>query len=266
VGGRRDSPPTAHRAPPAGSQLLRGGVAGVEVRAPPFRHSAIPRITSTVRLATGAQLTTSAHPVDASLVPDADLRTAANALGIDDLAVREPVRPAPASGVFALACGWLTRVRGRAGAISIDGDELIVDAPALLREPLTIGKAAVAVASVDTRRREGGETSRFPYAHEYETAETYGWLYLRNNRSPLPILNDVPCLPNLVVVLDRPLDAPACRRRAPKGSPRPPLRGRELRGFFAHVCDPEAARQALRDWGVMRPLTVADAERVAPQR
>jgi hypothetical protein len=199
-------------------------------------------------------------------MPDADLRTAATSLGLEDLRVAEPVRPAPAGGVFALACGRLTRMRGRAGAISIEGDALVVDAPALLREPLTIERAAVAVAGVDTRKREGGETSRFPYAHEYEAAETYGWLYLRNNRSPLPILNDVPCLPNLVVVLEQPLAAPGCRRRAPKGAPRPPLAGRELPGFFAHVCDPDAARRALRDWGVMRPLTISDAERVSAKR
>jgi hypothetical protein len=198
-------------------------------------------------------------------VPDADLRTAANAIGIDDLTVAEPVRPAPASGTFALECGRLARMRGRAGSLAIEGDELVVSAPAVLKERLVVARAAVAVAGVDTRKREGGETSRFPYAHEYETAETYGWLYLRNTRSPLPFLSDVPCLPNLVVVFERPLPVPSCRRRPPRGAPRPPLPGRELPGFFAHVRDPEAARQALRDWGVMRPLTVADAERVAPR-
>jgi hypothetical protein len=31
-------------------------------------------------------------------------------------------------------------------------------------------------------------------------------------------------------------------------------------GFFTRVTDPDAARSALRDWGVMRGLTVADAE------
>jgi hypothetical protein len=39
--------------------------------------------------------------------------------------------------------------------------------------------------------------------------------------------------------------------------------GRPLRGFFARVSDPDAARVALRDWGVMRALTVTDAERAA---
>jgi hypothetical protein len=39
--------------------------------------------------------------------------------------------------------------------------------------------------------------------------------------------------------------------------------GRALSGFFARVCDPGAARLALRDWGVMRALTVTDADRAA---
>jgi hypothetical protein len=193
---------------------------------------------------------------------DADLRTAATALGLDDLRVAEPTRPAPTAGTFALACGRVTRLRGRRGSIAIAGDELVDSAPAFQRAPLIVPRASVAVAVVDTREREGGETSRVPYAHEYETAETYGWLYLRNTRSPLAFLSDVPCLPNLVVVFDRPLPKPAVRRRAPRAAPRPPRHDRELPGFFAHVCDPDSARTALRDWGVMRPLTVADAERV----
>ena len=194
-------------------------------------------------------------------MPDADLRSAATSIGIDDLAVAEPVRPAPGAGTFALECGRLARLRGRAGSLAIEGDELVVSAPVVLRSRLVIARSAVAVASVDTRKREGGETSRFPYAGEYDAVETYGWLYLRNARSPLPFLSDVRCLPNLVVVFDRPLPAPSCRR-APRKAPRPPLPGRELPGFFARVRDPEAVRQALRDWGVMRPLTVTDAERV----
>jgi hypothetical protein len=194
---------------------------------------------------------------------EADVRHAAT-LGLDDLTVAEPLRRTPADAHLALACGRRARWRGRAGSIHLTADRLVVSVPALLGEPLVVPREAVAVASVDTRHREGGETSRFPYAHEYEAAETYGWLYLRNARSPLPFLSDMRCLPNLVVVFDRPLAAPVCRRRTPRSAPRPPVPGRELPGFFAHVTDPESARHALRDWGVMRPMTVADAERVTP--
>ena len=126
------------------------------------------------------------------------------------------------------------------------------------------------VAAVDTRRREGGETVRFPYSHEFEwtqpfpgdEAETYGWLYVRNARSPLPFLSDVQSLPNVVFVFHNTLEPLACRRRraGSRPLPRPPVPGRPLSGFFARVCDPDAARSALRDWGVMRPLTVSDAE------
>jgi hypothetical protein len=149
---------------------------------------------------------------------------------------------------------------------------MVVIHPVLLTEPLVVERDDVSVAAVDTRRREGGETLRFPYSHEFEwtqpfpgdDAETYGWLYVRGARSPLPFLSDVQALPNLVVVFHAPLAPLACRARRKPGRPmpRPPVPGREVQGFFARVRDADAARVALRDWGVMRPLTVADAERV----
>ncbi len=138
-------------------------------------------------------------------------------------------------------------------------------------EALVVDRDSVVVAAVDTRRREGGETLRFPYSHEFEwtqpfpgdDAETYGWLYVRGSRSPLPFLSDVQALPNLVVVFREPIAPLACRTRRKPGKPlpRPPVPGREVPGFFARVTDADAARVALRDWGVMRPLTVSDAER-----
>jgi hypothetical protein len=68
-----------------------------------------------------------------------------------------------------------------------------------------------------------------------------------------------------VVVFHSPLEPLRCRtrRKAGRPLPRPPVPGRELPGFFARVSDPDTARLALRDWGVMRALTVTDAERAA---
>jgi hypothetical protein len=200
---------------------------------------------------------------------DESLREA-SAIGVEDLKVAEPQRPPSPEATLALACrrGLLSR---RRGALRLEPHRLVVDYPSLLCSPLVVERDDVVVAAVDTRRREGGETLRFPFSHEYEwtqpfpgdEAETYGWLYVRNARSPLPFLCDVQSLPNLVVVFRSDLPALSCRRHRPgaRPLPRPPVPGRPVPGFFARVRDADAARSALRDWGVMRPLTVSDAAR-----
>ena len=198
-----------------------------------------------------------------------ELRGAA-AIGIDDLKVAEPERPPVPDVTLALDCCRRTRLLGRAPVLALESHRLVVRHPVLLTAPLVVDRDDVVVAAVDTRRREGGDTLRFPFSHEFEwtqpfpgdEAETYGWLYVRGTRSPLPFLSDVQALPNVVVVFREPLEPLACRRRrGARPLPRPPVPGRPVPGFFARVRDPEAARVALRDWGVMRPLTVADAER-----
>lgn len=192
------------------------------------------------------------------------------AIGVEDLKVAEPERPPAPEVTLALDCRRRTRLLGRQPLLKLEARRLTVHHPVLLTEPLVVDRDEVVVAAVDTRRREGGETVRFPYSHEFEwtesfpgdEAETYGWLYVRNAPSPLPFLSELQALPNVVVVFRQPLEPLACRRRrARRPMPRPPVPGRPLAGFFAQVCDPSAARSALRDWGVMRPLTVADAER-----
>lgn len=201
-----------------------------------------------------------------------ELRHAA-AIDIDDLKVAEPDRPPGPDVTLGLDCCRRTRLLGRTPVLALESHRLVVSHPSLLAEPLVAGRDNVVVAAVDTRRREGGETVRFPYSHEFEwtqpfpgdEAETYGWLYVRGARSPLPFLSDLQALPNVVVVFRTPTPPLACRRRKPgsRPLPRPPVPGRPVPGFFARVCDPEAARIALRDWGVMRPLTVDDAQRAA---
>src|SRR5215218_5973974 len=200
---------------------------------------------------------------------DDQLRDAAT-IGVEDLKVAEPQRPPSPEATLALDCRRGLRVR-RSPVLRLESHRLVVDHPTLLSAPLVVDRDDVVVAAVDTRRREGGETVRFPYSHEYEwtqpfpgdEAETYGWLYVRNARSPLPFLSDVQALPNLVVVFRSDLPALACRRRRPgaRPLPRPPVAGRPVPGFFARVRDANAARSALRDWGVFRPLTVSDAAR-----
>src|SRR5215208_8100600 len=209
-----------------------------------------------------------ARPADAVYM-DEPLRDA-TAIGVEDLKVAEPQRPPSPEATLALDCrrGLLGR---RPGALRLESHRLVVDYPSLLCSPLVVDRDDVVVAAVDTRRREGGETLRFPFSHEYEwtqpfpgdEAETYGWLYVRNAKSPLPFLSDVQSLPNVVFVFRQPLAPLACRRRKPgsRPLPRPPVPGRPLTGFFARVRDADAARSALRDWGVFRPLTVSDAER-----
>src|SRR4051794_15099729 len=195
----------------------------------------------------------------------------ARALDMTDLKVAEPARPPGPEATLALECSRRARLRGRLPSLRLESDRLIVRHPVLLTEPLVAARDDVAVAAVDTRRREGGDTARFPYSHEFEwtqpfpgdEAETYGWLYVRGARSPLPFLSDLQALPNVVVVFREPLAPLACRRRRPgaRSLPRPPVAGHPVPGFFARVRDADAARSALRDWGVMRPLTVADAAR-----
>src|SRR4051812_42537772 len=202
---------------------------------------------------------------------DESLREA-SAIGVDDLKVAEPQRPPSPEATVALDCRRrLSGLSRRSPSLRLETDRLIVTYPSLLCRPLAVDRDDVVVAAVDTRRREGGETLRFPFSHEFEwtqpfpgdEAETYGWLYVRNARSPLPFLSDVQALPNLVVVFRSDLPALSCRRRRPgaRPLPRPPVPGRPVPGFFARVRDADAARTALRDWGVMRPLTVLDAER-----
>jgi hypothetical protein len=199
------------------------------------------------------------------------LRHAA-AIGVEDLKVAEPQRPPSPEATLALDCrrGLLGAGR-RSPVLRLESHRLVVEYPSMLAAPLVVNRDDVVVAAVDTRRREGGETLRFPFSHEFEwtqpypgdEAETYGWLYVRNARSPLPFLSDVQSLPNVVVVFRQPLAPLACRRRraGARPLPRPPVAGRPVPGFFARVRDADAARSALRDWGVMRPLTVSDAAR-----
>jgi hypothetical protein len=194
----------------------------------------------------------------------------ATAIGVEDLKVAEPRRPPSPEATLALDCRrGVLRAGRRSATLRLETGRLVVSYPALLGSPLVVDRDDVAVAAVDTRRREGGETLRFPFSHEFEwtqpfpgdEAETYGWLYVRNARSPLPFLSDVQALPNLVVVFREPLEPLNCRRRKPgsRPLPRPPVHGRPVPGFFARVRDADAARTALRDWGVFRPLTVGDA-------
>jgi hypothetical protein len=195
----------------------------------------------------------------------------AQALDLDDLKVAEAIRPPGPDATLALDCSRRARLLGRTPQLRLESDRLVLRHAVLLTEPLVAARDEVVVAAVDTRRREGGDTVRFPFSHEFEwtqpfpgdEAETYGWLYVRGGRSPLPYLCDVQALPNLVVVFRDPLKPLACRssRRPGRRLPRPPVPGRPVPGFFARVCDPAAARTALRDWGVMRPLTVGDPER-----
>lgn len=204
-----------------------------------------------------------------------ELRDAA-AIGVEDLKVAEPRRPASPEATLALECRRRLLSRHRGPVLRLESHRLVVEYPSLVCEPLVVDRDDVAVAAVDTRRREGGETVRFPYSHEYEwtqpfpgdEAETYGWLYVRNARSPLPFLSDVQALPNLVVVFRDALPPLACRRRKPgsRPLPRPPVPGRPVPGFFARVRDADRARSALRDWGVMRPLNLSDAERAGGSR
>ena len=195
-------------------------------------------------------------------------------LGVDDLKVAEPQRPPGPDATLLLDCCRRTRWLGRQPVLRLESHRIVVSHPVLLSAPLVVDRDDVSVAAVDTRRREGGDTLRFPYSHEFEwtqpfpgdEAETYGWLYVRNAQSPLPFLSDLQALPNVVVVFRRPLEPLDCRRtRSRRPLPRPPVAGREVLGFFARVCDPGAARVALRDWGVMRPLTVADASRAGAE-
>jgi hypothetical protein len=201
---------------------------------------------------------------------DESLRDAA-AIGVEDLKVAEPQRPLSPDATLALDCRRGLLAPRRTPVLRLESHRLVLSYPSLLTAPLVVNRDDVVVAAVDTRRREGGETARFPYSHEFEwtqpfpgdEAETYGWLYVRNARSPLPFLSDVQSLPNVVFVFRSALAPLNCRRRraGSRPLPRPPVPGRPVSGFFARVRDADAARSALRDWGVMRPLTVSDAAR-----
>ena len=77
----------------------------------------------------------------------------------------------------------------------------------LLTEPLVVDRDDVVVAAVDTGGARAARRS-CPYSHEYEwtqpypgdEAETYGWLYVRGGRSPLPYLWR-PAVPAQLVVV-----------------------------------------------------------------
>ncbi len=159
------------------------------------------------------------------------------------------------------AAAALRGLSRRSPVLRLEPHRMVVSYPSLLTEPLVIDRDDVVVAAVDTRRREGGETLRFPFSHEFEwtqpfpgdEAETYGWLYVRNARSPLPFLCDVQSLPNVVVVFRSAARAarlpPPQARRAPAASPaspRPPgaglLRARPRRG-----CGPQRPARLGRD-------------------
>jgi hypothetical protein len=184
-----------------------------------------------------------------------DLRDAA-ALGIDDLKVAEPVRPPAPEVTLALDCRRRGRLIGRTPSLRLESDLMVVTFPGLLASPLVVERDAVAVAAVDTRSREAGETLRFPFSQDLASdgGEIYGWLYVRGARSPLPYLAAAPGLPNIAFVFREPLAVPLRGRRARR------LVASPLPGFFARASAPEAARSALRDWGVMYPLTVTHAQ------
>jgi hypothetical protein len=63
--------------------------------------------------------------------------------------------------------------------------------------------------------------------------------------------------PNVAILFDRAIDFPAVRRRGMFFT-REPRPGAREPGVAVRVKDPEAAREAFADWGVVRDLTLDD--------
>src|SRR4051794_19569476 len=98
----------------------------------------------------------------------------ASAIGVDDLKVAEPQRPPSPETTLALESRrGLAGLGRRSASLRLEVDRLVVTYPSLLCAPLMVDRDDVVVAAVDTRRREGGDTARFPYSHEFEWTQPF---------------------------------------------------------------------------------------------
>ncbi len=179
------------------------------------------------------------------------------------------------AGSLGLALGWLmmrTAVVRRA-RLMVDEGGVRLEHKGMLRLPLVISKATIKLAAVETdppRRRFGlRDSKRFHLPTTLESSNRLPeWLYSRSSGSPFPLLSHVTDPPNVALLFNETISTYQARRttkvfpvKGPVHMVRPRL---QTRGLMLRVADPEAARNAFEEHGLLGTLTAREVEQVAP--
>ena len=167
---------------------------------------------------------------------------------------------------LAAGLGLWTRSRIRLanarGVLRLDGEQLVIELPALLRRPFVLPRALVRTVVLDTgpeRRDELARRVTLPIAPApWEGADAYGWLWTAGVGSIVPLLAVEPCLPNVALVFEHPIPAPDVRRERANG----PLRGEGIQGLLLAADPDPGAHAALARLGLGTELGVDDAQRL----
>lgn len=170
----------------------------------------------------------------------------------------------------------------RRARLIVEGGELVVDDPAVMRRPLRVPGDAVRVVVPDSTAGvidQAGLVGRFPIWRfaaptilDQPFAEMTGYLYASHAGSVVPSLGRRGERPNLALIFERPVALPPLRRMSsaafvgypPHGAA---PAGAEVPGLLVRVDDPETAAASLGEWFPVRDLSdhdVRDLKPVAP--
>jgi Zn-dependent protease with chaperone function len=166
--------------------------------------------------------------------------------------------------LIACCLGWLfvsqRSLRRDAPRIRFDESGLVLTHRGLLNEPLRVPTNAIRVVAFDSRDRRAA--FRFPifadsaWSDPYvQAAEPQGWFWVEGRPAqPTPYFGLRKHTPNLLVLLDEPVEGPPVRRQRLHG----PLNGETLTALMLTVADAGEAEDALSTIGVARRLVVSD--------
>ncbi len=153
------------------------------------------------------------------------------------------------------------------GEIAIRGDALVVNHPALFKEPLVVPLATIRVAATE-ETQEAAEARvveaavdevRFPiYGDEGGPLQERVRGYLWHDRFPVPIrrLGRQASRPNLIVLFGEPVMTPPLRRETWHG----PKRSEALSGIALRVTDPALAQVLFRTYRVRTRIREQDTD------
>lgn len=145
------------------------------------------------------------------------------------------------------------------GSLIADSRRLVVVQPQVLEEPLVVPLERVRIVAVDPTEGD----ARFPMFPDTPwTAplaggdRPVGCMWTEHDGPRVPMLEAAARTPNVVVLLDEPVELPPTRRRfltLPRG-------GTPIGAFMLRVEDPVALAETLDRAGLLRPLREADFE------
>lgn len=194
----------------------------------------------------------------------ADVSGAADSASIPEVVRGIIIIAAVLGGLIAVRVMWsnLRSAVVRKAWLAISASGVRIDHEGIFKKPVVIPRDQIGVATFDDRpaRRRGRAHPRFALPDGRDGAP--GYLYSRTGGSPFPILGHVPDNPNLALAFRSPIALSKVRRFVKAFPSRqvvfPPLHARPSRGLVIRLKEVDAARRALEDWGIVRPMVAED--------